>query len=172
MKLAAYGVALGGVLASLAVVVMALGGLIPVATFVCPMLSMLMLSVVMKQNGNRYAWAWYGAVAILGVLLGPDKEAAAIFVFLGYYPIVKPKLDRLPFRWLWKGILFNSSILLMYWLLMNLFGMTQLAEEFGEMGIILTILTLALGNVTFILLDRMLEKTAKLPIFKSLKNRM
>ena len=34
----AFAVALGGMLAALAVVIMCLGGLIPVATFVCPML--------------------------------------------------------------------------------------------------------------------------------------
>jgi len=103
------------------------------------------------------AWAWYGAVAILGTLLGPDKEAAAVFVFLGYYPILKPKLDRLPAKWFWKGLLFNAAILVMYWLLMHLFGMDQIAAEFEEMGTVMMLLTLALGNVTFFLLDRLLS---------------
>ena len=126
----AASIALGGVFAALAVVIMALGGLIPAATFVCPMLCMLILSLVLKQCGHRIGWAWYGAVAILSALLGPDKEAAAVFVFLGYYPILKPKLDTLPLKWLWKGLIFNAAILSMYWLLMNLFGMTELLEEF------------------------------------------
>lgn len=148
--------ALGGVLAALAVVIMSLGGLIPVATFVCPMLCMLLLTVVLRQCGRRIAWAWYGAVAILSLLLGPDKEAAAVFVFLGYYPNVKPRLDRLKLPMLWKGLLFNGSILIMYWLLMNLFGMASIAAEFQEMGFALLIVTLLLGNVTFFLLDRVL----------------
>lgn len=155
---AASATALGGVLAALAVVVMALGGLIPVSTFVCPMLCMLLLAVVVKQCGPRFAWAWYGAVAILSVLLGPDKEAAAVFVFLGFYPVLKPKMDKLPIRWLWKGLLFNAAILLMYWGLMNLFGMVYLLEEFAEMGLILTGITLLLGNVTFFLLDLVLSR--------------
>ena len=70
-------------MAALAVVIMCMGGLIPVSTFVCPMLCMFLLSVVLKSCGQRLAWAWYGAVAILGTLLGPDKEATAVFVFLG-----------------------------------------------------------------------------------------
>ena len=45
---------------------------------------------VLKTCGVRIAWAWYGAVAILSLLLAPDKEAAAVFAFLGYYPIVTP----------------------------------------------------------------------------------
>lgn len=149
-------VALGGVLAALAVIIMNLGGLIPVATYVCPMLCMMLLQVVWKACGNRIAWAWYGAVAILSLLLSPDKEAAAVFVFLGYYPIVKPKLDSLRAKWLWKGLLFNGATLCMYWLLMHLLGMAQLASEFQEMGIFMTVVTLILGNVTFFLLDRLL----------------
>ena len=143
-------------MASLAVTLSCLGGLIPASTFVCPMISMLILCIVLKRCGGRIAWAWYGAVAILGILLSPDKEAAAVFVFLGYYPIVKPKLDKLPLRWLWKLLLFNVAILLMYWLLMHIFGMAQLLQEFEEMGIAMTAMTLLLGNATFILLDRLL----------------
>ena len=152
----ASSIALGGVLAALAVVIMSLGGLIVVATFVCPMLCMLLLRVVISKCGSRIAWAWYGAVAILSLLLGPDKEAAAVFVALGYYPIVKPMLDRLPIKWLWKGIYFNIVILLLYWGLMHVFGMAQIAEEFAEMGFVMTLVTLLLGNVTFFMLDMLL----------------
>ena len=154
-------IALGGVMAALAVVIMGLGGLIPVATYVCPMLCALLLQIVRNLCGNRIAWAWYGAVAILGLLLGPDKEAAAVFVFLGYYPIVKPWLDKRKLKWLWKGLLFNSATLLMYWLLMHLFGMTAIIEEFQGMGIAMTAVLLALGNVTFFLLDTLLGRKFK-----------
>ena len=150
-------IAFGGVFAALAVVIMCMGGLIPVATFICPLLCILLLAVVRKNCGDRMAWAWYGAVAILGALLGPDKEAAAVFIFLGYYPIVKPRLERLPLSWLWKGLLFNAAILAMYWLLLNLLGMAQVAAEFEEMGTVLILVTLVLGNATFFLLDRLLN---------------
>ncbi|MBQ8359440.1 MAG: hypothetical protein IJX37_05975 [Oscillospiraceae bacterium] len=149
-------IALGGVLAALAVVIMSMGTLIPVATYVCPMISAVLLQVVLKTCGKRIAWAWYGAVAILSLLLAPDKEAAAVFVALGYYPILKPRLDRLKGKWLWKGLLFNSVILAVYWLLLHLFGMDQLAAEFAEMGTVMTAVMLVLGNVTFFLLDRLL----------------
>ena len=150
--------ALGGVMAALAMVIMNLGGLIPVATYVCPMLCCLIAQLVLKLCGRRIAWAWYGAVAILGLLLSPDKEAAAVFLFLGYYPMVKPWMDRRKARWLWKGLLFNGSILVMYWLLMHLFGMTQILEEFQGMGLAMTAVLLVLGNVTFFLLDKVLSK--------------
>lgn len=148
--------ALGGVLAALAVVVMSMGTLIPVATYVCPMLCTVLLQVVLKTCGSRIAWAWYGAVAVLSMLLAPDKEAAAVFVFLGYYPIVKPRLDRRKGKWLWKLLLFNGATLLMYWILMQLFGIEQMLSEFAEMGTAMTALTLLLGNITFFMLDCLL----------------
>ncbi|MEE1035972.1 MAG: hypothetical protein U0L15_02560 [Oscillospiraceae bacterium] len=152
----AANMALGGVLGALAVVIMCLGTLIPVGTYACPMLCAVVLQMVLKTCGSRIAWAWYGAVALLGLLLAPDKEAAAVFVFLGYYPIVKPKLDRKKLPWLWKGLLFNASVLALYWLLLRLFGMEQLVSEFRELGAAMTAVLLILGNVTFFLLDKLL----------------
>lgn len=156
---AAKAMALGGVLGALAVVIMSMGTLIPVATFVCPMLCMMILKLVLSMCGGRIGWAWYGAVAILGLLMAPDKEAAAVFAFLGYYPIVKSKLDRLPAAIVWKLLLFNVTILSMYWLLANLFGMAEIGEEFRDLGTVMTVVMLMLGNVTFFLLDILLGKS-------------
>lgn len=150
--------AFGGVLAALAVTIMAMGTLIPVATYVCPMLCCLLVQVVKKTCGDRIAWAWYAAVALLGLLMAPDKEAAAVFCGLGYYPILKPKLDKKRFSVIWKLVLFNGVILILYWLLMHLFGFDAITEEFAEMGMVLTVLTLALGNVVFYLLDQLLTR--------------
>jgi hypothetical protein len=97
-------------------------------------------------------------VAILSVLLSPDKEAAAVFVFLGYYPIIKPKMDRLRVSWLWKLLYFNAVVLALYQMLFHLFGMDQLAAEYRELGTVLTAVLLVLANVVFILLDRVLGR--------------
>lgn len=148
--------ALGGVMAALAVVIMSLGGMIPVATYVCPMLCMLLLSVVLGSCGSRTAWAWYGAVALLSLLMGPDKEAAAVFTFLGYYPILRPILEKTKLKWLWKGLLFNGAILSVYWLLIHLMGMAAVGEEFRELGAVMLAALLLMGNLTFFLLDRVL----------------
>ena len=151
-------IALGGVFAALAVVVMCLGGLIPIATFVCPMICMLVLQLIVRLCGKRMGWAWYGCVAILSVLLGPDKEAAAVFVFLGYYPIVKPRMDRLRLPWLWKLLYFNAVVLALYQILFYLLGMDQLAAEYRELGAVLTVVMLCLANIVFVLLDRVLSR--------------
>lgn len=155
-------VAFGGMMAALALVIMNLGGLIPVATFVCPALCMMILALVTKMCGNRIGWAWYGAVTILSVLMAPDKEAAAVFAFVGYYPVVKPKLDRLKFSLILKVLLFNTAILLMYVLLINLFGMTQIAADYQELGALMTVIMLVLGNLTFFLLDKVLTRFSRI----------
>ena len=153
-------IAFGGIMAALALVIMNMIGLIPIATFVCPMLCMMILQLVLRFCGSRIGWAWYGAVAILSVLLAPDKEAAAIFVSLGYYPILKPKLDALKVGKLVKLVYFNSAILLLYWLLISLFGLADVAKEFNELGIVLTIFTLVTGNLVFFMLDKILSRIA------------
>ena len=154
-------IALGGILAAMAVVIMNMGTLIPVATYACPMLCVVLLKVVLTICGSRIAWAWFGAVAILSALMAPDKESAAVFAFLGYYPIVKPWLDRRTFPWLWKGGLFNIAILVLYWMLIHLMGLRQITAEYEELGTVMTAVLLVLGNVTFFLLDRVLEMRLK-----------
>ncbi len=149
-------IALGGMLAALAVVIMCMGGLIPVATFICPAVCMMIQAVVLRRCGRKVAWAWYGAVAILSLLMGPDKEAAAVFVFLGYYPILRPKLNRMKPNWLWKGLYFNAVIAVLYTMLLQVLGMAEILEDYAEMGTVMTVAMLIMGNITFFLLDRLL----------------
>lgn len=158
MRTEARRIALGGMMAALAVVLMAMGGMIPVATYVIPMLCMFLLRFVYGSCGRRIAWAWYGAVALLGLLFCPDKEAAAVFAALGYYPIVKPKLDKARLPWLWKGLLFNGTVLILYWLLLNLFGLQQVVQDFEEIGTIMTVILLVMGNLVFLLIDILLGR--------------
>ena len=147
---------MGGVFAALAVVIMNLGGLIPVATYTTPVLCMLILKFVLLTCGKRIAWAWYGAVSVLSLLMSPDKEAAAVFCCLGYYPILKPKLATLRGKWLWKLLVFNVPMIALYSVLIRIVGVTEVTGESEELaGIMLTILLL-MGNVTFIALDRLL----------------
>ena len=153
--------ALGGMMAALAVVVMTLGGTIPLNTFLCPIVCMMVLRFVLSIVGKRVAWAWYGAVSILSLLLGPDKEAAAIFLVLGYYPILKPRLDKMKGGLVIKLALFNVVILAMYWVLIRILGMDQIASDYGELGRVMTVFMLVLGNVTFWMLDIVLGKPLK-----------
>ena len=75
--------ALCGVLAALAVVLLSFGALIPFSTFCCPILAMLCMIPVVEEYGRKSALLFYGAVSVLALLLAPDKEVALLFTFLG-----------------------------------------------------------------------------------------
>lgn len=154
-------VALGGVLAGVSVVIMALGGMIPFSTYACPMLSICVCAIVLRICGSAIAWAWYFAVSILCLMLGPDKEAAALFLIMGYYPILQPLLENCRLAWLVKLLYFNLVLLLLYSALFWLIGWPELQSEYqavGQVGIVALVL---LGNVTFFLLDLVLRRLRK-----------
>ncbi len=147
-------IALSGVFCGVAMVIMCMGGLIPVATYACPMLCCVILQMVLAMCGNRIAWVWYIAVSFLSLLLGPDKEAAVIFVILGYYPIIKPKVDKLCLSWLIKAAIFNISVFLAYSVILHFLGIqdTSVLQD----GWFLLVILILLGNFAFFLLDRLL----------------
>jgi len=97
----------------------------------------------------------------LSLLLGPDKEAAAIFCFLGHYPILKSLFERTKLRWLFKLLYFNGAITIMYAMLIYVLGMEQIIREYAQLGMIGLGVILILGNVTFVLLDRLLTLFSK-----------
>lgn len=154
-------IALGGMLAAVAVVIMCLGGFIPVATYVCPMLCCMTQFVVLRFCGKRLAWTWFAVVSILSVILGPDKEAAMVFLAVGYYPLLKPVLEKSKLSFLLKLLFFNASILAAYAVMIYLMGMQEVAAENIEFGIIGLAVILLLGNITFILLDKLLSILAR-----------
>ena len=154
-------VALGGMLAAVSVVIMTMGGLIPLSTYVCPVLCVLICYGVMRLCGKRIAWAWYAAVCLLTLLFGPDKEAAGVFVFFGFYPMIKEFFHRFKLRFLLKMLYFNAAAAALYAGLIWLFGFTWLITEFQGAGVIGFITILVLANVTFILVDRLLGMLSK-----------
>lgn len=156
MKTNSKQMAMGGVFAALAVILMNFGGLIPVATYTTPVLCMVLLKFVLLSCGRRVAWAWYAAVSVLSMLMSPDKEAAAVFLFLGYYPILKPKLDTMKLGFLWKGLIFNVSMVVLYSILIQILGVAEVTGESEELAGVMLFILLLLGNVTFIALDKLL----------------
>ncbi len=156
--------ALCGMMAALSVVILCLGGLIPLATFACPMLAMLCLLPAICEYGQGTALLLYGAVAILSLLLCPDKEIAFFYAFLGWYPAVRVQLDRIPkiARWLAKCGLFSAAMLVMYALLLYLFQLEAVVEEFAEYSTAMAAELLILGNVTFLVFDQALARITTL----------
>ena len=145
--------ALGGMMAAVAVVIMNLGSVIPVNTYICPVLCILLCRPVLERCGKKIGWCSYLAVTVLSLLLAPDREAALVYAFLGYYPMVRPWFQRLgvlamPAKLLFFTVMGAAS----YGVLLFVMGAGAAMEE----GWVMTAVTVILWDVLFLLVDRLL----------------
>ena len=122
------------------------------------LLCMLLQSTVLQKCGGRVAWAWFFAVSILSLLLSPEKEGTAVFLFLGYYPMIKPWLDRRKGSLLWKLQFFNAVIFVLYGLMISVIGAAEIVSSFAEMGKWMAAAAAGMGNLTFFLVDILLSR--------------
>lgn len=151
-------IALSGVFSALAVVFLTLGGVIPGATYCAPALAMAALLPVLEECGPGAAGTAWLAASILALVLDPDREAALVYLCLGWYPLLRPRIARLPSRLLRlaaKLAVCNGAVALLYGLLLRLMGLT--ADLEGAAGWLAAAMLL-LANLTFLLLDLALER--------------
>ena len=107
-----------------------------------------------QKYGRKYHITLYVATSALCLLLVPNMEENLVFIGLfGWYPILRPCLQKLPniLRWISKLAIFNAVIILIEWLVMSV-----LAPE--AVGQILLWVLLILGNITFLAYDFMIPK--------------
>ncbi|MER2151319.1 MAG: hypothetical protein ABS901_06125 [Candidatus Limivicinus sp.] len=131
-KSSAYQIAFCALLAALGTAFMLSSNLIPVLTYVSPMLASLTLIPVLREFGKKYAWMTWAVTTALALMICADREAAFFYLFVGYYPIIKPDLDRIrskPARILAKLAVFTAGITLMVLCLLFVVGLTDIREE-------------------------------------------
>ena len=150
--------ALCGVLTALAAALLALGGMIPGMVFCAPILAMGALLPVLEELGPKAAGTSYAAAAILALLRAPDRETAFVYLFFGWYPILRPRIAALPSRLLRLAArlaVCNVTALLLYGLVLRLMGLTaELLESAWYFNAALP----AAGNVVFLLTDSTLAR--------------
>ncbi|MGN1250456.1 MAG: hypothetical protein ACI4XW_10325 [Candidatus Spyradocola sp.] len=150
-------IALCGVTAALAVVLMTVGGLLGIGLYAAPMLAGLCLLPAGRHLGLKYHLSLWLAVSALSFLLVPDVEQNLMFLCLfGCYPILRPALERLPrlTRLLCKLLFFNAVAIALEALVLLL-----LVPE--TLGAPMLLLLLALGNLTFVLYDRLIPRAQR-----------
>ena len=150
-------VAIGGMASALFLLLMFMTGMIPFATFALPALAGIVLIAVVVEMGRSTALLVYAAVSLLSLFMCPDKEAAMMFIgFFGFYPILKGLLDQIrlrPLRMAAKFCVFNAAIVASYWIIINLFGLTEILEEMGAFGSATLFVTWLMGNAVFVAFD-------------------
>ena len=91
----AYRTSFCALMAALGAAFMLTGNLIPVLTYVSPMLAGMTLIPVLYEFGKKSAWMTWAVTAALAMMLCADREEAFFYLFTGFYPIIKPDLDRI-----------------------------------------------------------------------------
>ena len=161
-------VSLGGVVAALSLVLMFLTSVIPFGTYAFPTFAGILLVLLVINLGYRWAFAVYFITAILSFLLLSDKEAALYYTaFLGFYPIVKSLIERIPSKivqYIVKFALFNVCIIAAFYIGMTLLSIPK--ESFTLFGVYLPWVFLIIGNVFFLLYDLCVTRLVTLYLFK------
>ena len=155
MKNKSFPIALGGMLTAAAVVVMALGSLIPVNTYVCPVICILLTRPVLEICSRKIGWCYYFAVSLLSLMLAPDREAALVYTCLGYYPMIRPAFQRLRPLWLRniaKILFFTCAGAISWWLAVKILGLPPEEELAGLFLVVLVVL----WDAVLLLTDRLL----------------
>ena len=150
--------ALCGLLTALAVTLMVLSGVLGIGTFAGPALAMLVLLPVLEEYGAKAAITGYAASALLGLLLVPELELAMVYAAFGWYPVLRPTLNRISVRPVRVGVkiaLCTAVILLLYGVLLRAFGMTA---DLLEATWLFNLLLLILGVFTVLMVDLVLER--------------
>ena len=160
--------AIGGIVASLSLVLMISVAVIPFLTYALPALAGALIIFIVVEIDKKWAFGVYATVAILGMILVPEKEVAVMYLaFFGYYPVFKALIEsKFPvvIEWIIKILSFVLTMAGSYFLMMKFMGVT--IDETEEWGVMAYPILLGMGTFAFILYDIALTKTITLYVMK------
>jgi hypothetical protein len=143
-------IALGGMFSALCLALMLTSGILPFSMLAIPALAGAMLIPVVVETGAKTAVMVYVSVSVLAAVIIADKLAAVHFIcFLGYYPVLKSKIERVrprPLEYALKLGLFNATAMLAYIVITYVLETGAAIENFG-------IALLGILNAVFIVYD-------------------
>lgn len=154
MRTSAKRMATCAIMAALCVVLMVLGAILELGMYAAPLFAGLCFIPIGQKYGWKYHVTVYIASSLLCFLLVPNIEENLMLAGLfGWYPIVRPSLQKLPklLSWIAKLLIFNVVVIAIEWLVMYVL----VPEVLG--GTLLWVL-LILGNITFIAYDFMIPR--------------
>lgn len=169
-------IAISGVLTALSVILLYIGSIIWLFAYIMPLAAGLIMIIVTDFADKKLALVVYFSVSIISIAMLSDKECALLYaLFFGYYPIIKPSLDKILNRfvkWILKFAIFNFAVVSAEMICIYIF-MIPFDNEFGKAGIALLII---LANIIFVVYEKLFggvriiyEKKLKSKIDKYLK---
>ena len=161
MKSNTMKIALCGVLGALAVTILMMGFLFPFATYVCPAMAACLLLIIVYEYGVKTGLTLYAAISCLGLMLVPDQELVFMFIFVfGLYSVIKMPLDRKlgkKTRLIAKFAYINISLIISYGILLFIFPVAALVNEFRDYGAAFMALLVAMFWLVFFMYDKASE---------------
>ena len=154
--------ALGGMTAGLGVVVMYLGSVFGLLDISASVFASILLVAVISECGRQDAFLVFLVTSALSWLLLPNRSPALMYTaFLGYYPIIKPTLDRMGRvkSWIFKLALLNAATTAAYFVARFIF--TPDADDSALLWVWYPLL-----NAAFVLYDKVLAQMIRLWILK------
>lgn len=144
------GMALGGILAAGSLALLWLACAAPSGRIGFIAAAGLFPMAAAMYSGRRTGYLCWGASALLGLLILPDKIVGLLYLtFLGIYPVVKGRIEtlgRLSLEWGLKLSCFNLFLTLFWFTFQELFPAPPwLADN--------TLLAYAAGNLLFVAYD-------------------
>ncbi len=157
------------IFAALSVVVLGIGTILEIIDLTASALAAMIILLIYLCYGARYACLTYAVTGVLGVVLLPQSLAVWTYLgLMGYYPVIKPRFDRLPrvVGWILKLLLFAvvmaGCLLIFHFLFYGGEGsitdtfLKLFDEESGNTPMAWAILGLSL--FTYVIFDMLLDR--------------
>lgn len=166
-----YRLAVCSVFCALGTVMLGLGALVELIDITCAALAAVLFLPVFYRYGTGYTLLCWAVTSALGLILMPQSLAPWLFAcLLGYYPVVKRQVDRLPkpLTLLCKLCIIGAALavyLVLFWLIMMgaSGSLTDvLFRGFGEEGTSAALIWVMVGLciLTFFLFDLLIDRMA------------
>ncbi len=153
--------AIGGIVSSLAVVIMLCTYISPLLVYTAPPFAGLLLVLTVNELGYKWSVGTYASISILSLLFIADKEAAVFFtMFFGYFPVLvlffEEKLSSRLCKFILKLLIFDISCISAVFISSFVFGIDY--SDFLEDGIWFLVFFVVMMNVLFVIYDRLIIK--------------
>lgn len=161
--------ALGGIISALSVVIMLCTYISPFLVYTAPAFAGILLMVIVKEAGYKWALGNYACVSLLSFFIIADKEAAVFYIMLfGNYPVLSmflgDKIRNTAFRFLIKFTVFNASVLLAVFLCSYFFGISY--DDLYNEGYVYLIVFAVLLNILMLIYDILIGRLIVLYVKK------
>ena len=170
MKKQTMKIAMCGMMGALSVTMLLMGFLFPFATYACPAIAACTLMIIVYEYGVKTGLTLYAAISFLGLMLVPDQELVFMFIFVfGLYTVIKMPLDRKlgkKMRLVAKFAYINIALMISYSILLVIFPVAALVNEFRDYGAGFIVLLFAMFWLVFFLYDRAVETVLMIYIRK------